>query len=158
MNTKTIKGRRDLQFNCENCLLADAEKIAALPDSYRALGNWSIGENFSHVAKTINASVNGFDFRVPLYLRVLGRVLRKKFLAKTFHAGIEFNVSAAKQIGPDQGISTADAFKQLQDAVALFQSTNKRAGSPIFGCLTAEQWVQMHARHAELHFSFIVPK
>ena len=155
VNTKKVTGRSGLHFNCENCLLADAREIAGNVEAYETVGNWSIGEQFSHVARTMEASVNGFGFTFSLPLRLVGKMLKGRFLNKGFSKGFKFNSDAAKAIGPDEGISVADGFKQLEDAVALFQSTEKRALSPVLGKLTLGEWVKLHARHAELHFGFI---
>ena len=158
VNTKKVLGRRELHFNCENCLLNDAREIAKNADGYETVGNWSIGEQFSHVAKTIDASVNGFGFKLPLHIRLIAKLMKGYFLKKGFGAGIKYSTDAAKHIGPDEGISVAEGFGQLEVAVKQFQGTDKRAKSPVLGELSLSEWVNMHARHAELHFSFIKPK
>ncbi len=50
INTKQVTGRRVVRYESFDEILADAERLAVVPT--RTLGNWSIGQIFSHLAKS----------------------------------------------------------------------------------------------------------
>jgi hypothetical protein len=76
--TKHVTGRRTLNYATLDDLLQDAEQLAE--SHVDMLGNWSLGQVFSHLAITMNKSIDGFPFRAPWVLRVSIRLFMKKRL------------------------------------------------------------------------------
>ncbi len=147
--------RRTLKFQTLDDLLTDAQHLHAL-DAV-AVGGWTPGQIVGHVTAVIEASVKGFPFRLPLPMRILGRVIRKRAIAKGLPSGIKIPGKAREAFVPPTDLTFEDAVAQLAAAVEMAKQRKMTMPSPIFGKLTHEQWVQVHCRHAELHFSFMKP-
>src|SRR5689334_7046407 len=86
VDTGAVKGRRDVHFNSLDELLLDAEKLAASPTT-RTLGNWPLGQLITHLAHTMNHSIDGIAFRAPWYLRVFGWFIKGRVLRNCMPAG-----------------------------------------------------------------------
>ncbi len=150
VNTKQVQGRRQVHYDSLDDLLADAERYAK-PDVKR-LGNWSPGQIYEHLAGTMNGSIDGMDFLLPLPARVLMTLLMKrKFLKKSIPAGFKAPSSAV----PDE-TSTEDGLASIRDAISRQKNESQRALHPAFGKLTREEWTDFHLRHAEMHMSFLI--
>ncbi len=63
VNTSKVSGRRELHFTSLDEILADAQRLAA--GQYRQLGNWSLGQATTHLARTMKMSLDGAKFRAP---------------------------------------------------------------------------------------------
>ena len=50
-----------------------------------------------------------------------------------------------------------DALAVLRDAVTRAVSEGMKKQHAVLGPLTDDEWVKFHCRHAELHFSFLMP-
>ncbi|GAB4190107.1 MAG: hypothetical protein Kow00105_04460 [Phycisphaeraceae bacterium] len=147
--------RRKLRFRTLDDLVRDIEQFRGTePDSS---GKWSAAQNIDHVAALIDASVDGFDFKVPAVIRLMVRLMRNRFLTKGLNPGIKMPDSAPDAFKPSPDTRFADAVDHLQRAVERAKQQGMTAVSPVFGKLTHDQWEQLHCRHAELHFSFIQP-
>ncbi len=155
VNTKHSE-RRTLRFETLSEIAADARTIAEADraGTLRRTGNWSAGQNFDHVGKVMLWSIDGFPARLPLPMRVIGRLLRNGALTKTMRAG--FTLSGSSSFLMPDTVST-DAGLELLTTQADRVEAGERCTqpSPLFGALTHDQWVQLHCRHAELHLSFL---
>jgi Protein of unknown function (DUF1569) len=154
VNTAKVEGRRQLNYASLEDLLADADRLSAGP--VNALGNWSAGQIFRHLALAFNASIDGFTVTFPWYLRLMGKIFKKKVLAGPMPAGFKLPPSGAKTLEPPPN-STAEGLAELHAAVARLQQEPHRASHPLFGQLSKEQWDKIHLAHANLHMSFLVP-
>jgi hypothetical protein len=154
VNTAKVECRRQLNYTSFEELLADADRLSAGP--VKALGNWSAGQVFRHLALAYSSSIDGFTVTFPWYLRLMGKIFRKKLLAGPMPAGYKLPPSGAKTLEPPP-ISTAEGLADLHAAVARLQQTPHRARHPMFGQVTKEQWDKIHLAHASLHMSFLVP-
>jgi hypothetical protein len=94
-------------------------------------------------------------FPVPLYLRILGPLLRKSVLARGLPRGFQLPPEGARLLPPP--VSVDDGLATLAAGIAALERTSRRVPHPVFGKMTVEQWHQFHLRHAEMHLSFIVP-
>ena len=54
--------------------------------------------------------------------------------------------------------SLEDGLAHIRNAIHRLQTDPKRVPSAFLGTLTKEEWTQLHCRHAELHFSFLIPE
>lgn len=147
--------RRSLTFNTLDDLASDIQNLGRQDVS--SSGNWSAGQNIEHVAAVIDASVDGFTFSVPLPLRIIGRLIRSRTLKKPLNPGIKLPGSAPDAFKPGPETRLEDAAKHLAESVERAKQRRMNATSPIFGKMSHEQWVQLHCRHAEMHFSFLHP-
>lgn len=153
VQSKKVVGRRTLHFDSYDELLGDVRKLAAEP--HRQLGNWSLGEACQHLAKTMDLSMDGAQSAAPWPLRIVGRLLKKRYLSRTLPAG--FTAPPQSGLLPDPSASAAGV-AALEHAVGRLQQTVERHPHPIFGPLTRAEWDQLHMRHSELHLSFFVPE
>lgn len=120
------------------------------------MGNWTLGQACCHLAAGMDRSIDGFDFKLPLPIRLIGSLLKKRFLAKTFGPGIKLTGDAARALTPPD-ISDRQGVELLFKALDRLQTEPPRQVSPVLGSLTIEQWERFHCRHAELHMGFFKP-
>lgn len=156
VNTRTVSNRRNLRYESLDDLLSDAERVTA--EHVHAAGNWSVGQILQHLARTFDASIDGTDLRIPWIVRTGVRLLfnRKRLLTQPLRPGFRIPRKGEGQFLPDADVSPAEGLAALRTAVQRYRTESQRAEHPVFGQLTAEEWDQMHLRHAEMHMSFIV--
>src|SRR5262245_57975259 len=152
--TKSVSGRRTLHFDTLDDALADVNRLNEGP--VKALGNWSPGENLTHLALTMNRSVDGFRFKLSWPIRLLCKVMKRRFLSGRMPAGFQLSKQGAADLDPSPTEWT-EGVRQFRAAVERLKTEPQRAASPAFGVMTPEEWNQLHCRHAELHLSFLVP-
>jgi hypothetical protein len=155
VNTAKVVGRRTLKFSSYDELLADVERLTSGP--VQALGNWSPGQIFRHLAIVYNSSIDGFSITFPLPLRLAGKVFRKKLLTMSMPAGFKLPAAGQKAMVPP-ATSTEEGAAELRAAIARLKQEPTRAPHPMFGNLTREEWDRVHLSHAALHLSFLLPQ
>lgn len=149
VNTKMVAGRRTVRYESLSDLLSEAERLANC--DVRTIGNWSVGQIYAHLAKSLDISIDGTDL-LPAPMRlILNLFFRKKMLHKAIPAGFK----APGQFVPEQ-TSVEDGLALLRTAIARQHEESARALHPGFGKLSREDWNLFHLRHAEMHMSFIV--
>jgi hypothetical protein len=154
VNTAKVEGRRKLAYSSLDEVLADAERLNS--GAINALGNWSAGQIFRHLAISFNSSIDGFPFTFPWYFRLLGKVFKKKLLRGPMPPGYRLPADAEAVIpGPT---STEEGLAELRTAITRLQREPHRATNPIFGQISNDEWNQIHLMHANLHMSFLVPQ
>ena len=153
VNTTKVEGRRKLDYASLEEVLADADRLSSGP--VKALGNWSAGQIFRHLALAFNGSMDGITIAFPWYLRLLAKIFRKKLLAGPMPAGFALPGEGGKGLMPPP-TSTEEGLADLRAAVARLEREPLRARHPMFGDLTREQWNKIHLAHASLHMSFLV--
>ncbi|HTQ41008.1 MAG TPA: DUF1569 domain-containing protein [Pirellulales bacterium] len=156
VNTTKVTGRRELHFTKLADIQAEAERLAAGP--VRQLGNWTLGQTFSHLARTMKMSLDGSDFRAPWYIRLLAPLLKNKFLRQTMKPGFKLTGDAARQLVAEVPVPTPDGLDDLRKTMDRMNCEPQRHPSPVFGPMTREEWDQLHLRHSEMHLSFFVPE
>ena len=149
--------RRSLHFTSLPQIVDDAETV--LDGPHHTTGNWTAGQIIDHVAGLIDLS-NGEteSFEVPLPVKLFGRGL--KLIGahrKPFKPGLKPPPSVWQKLAPAAEISEADGLARLKHAVGVASRSPMTTPSPLFGKLSHEDWVILHCRHAELHFSFMRP-
>lgn len=151
VETKKVKGRRNVRFDSYQALLADAEALAS--QEVRSLGNWSLGQNIKHIAMALDSSIDGADLKIPAPMRwVMTLFMKKKLLSQSLPAGF----SAPPGFSPDE-IDVEEALEALRAAIARQDREPNRIVHPALGKLSREEWTEFNLRHAEMHMSFIVP-
>ena len=148
--------RRELHFETLDDLVADARAVALHP--HETTGNWNASQIVLHVTDLIGLANHGPDVRLPLPVRLLGKVLR---LFGMHHRPMPSGVKAPSFLDADleahAQVPVEEAVATLEREVAEAHATPMSHPNPLFGPLTHAQWVTMHCRHAELHFSFLRP-
>ena len=79
VNTKSVVGRRTLSFHRLTDIVADAEMLVSSTTT-RTIGNWPLSQLLSHLASTIDNSIDGFPSKAPLFIRIIGPFLKKGML------------------------------------------------------------------------------
>jgi len=130
----------------------DAESFAAGPAT--TLGQWTPAQNIDHVRQLIRVSLDGSDIRLPLPLRATARLLKGYLLRAPFRPGIR----TVPAFEPPADITLDEALAALRRDVARAGTPGAMCHrSPLLGRLSHTDWERLHCRHAELHFSFILP-
>jgi len=159
IDTSRVTGRRELSFHTVNDILADAEMLGQAKQ-IRALGNWTPGQIFKHLAMSIAGAMDGFDIRVPWVLRLLGRwFFKQRVFRKGMPAGLKQSAALRAKLYPPDSITTNEGLQALREVVQRWNADPKRAAaSPFFGPMTSDEWTKLQCRHAELHLSFLIPE
>jgi hypothetical protein len=156
IDTAKVRERRQLHFTSVEDISADVDQLAQ-GGEIRALGNWSAGQIFQHLAVAFNCSIDGYRFSFPAPLRFLLRLfIKRAILNKPMSPGFRLPKKAAREL-VSPPISLEEGLGNLRQAIRRLQTETKRAPNPVIGKLTREDWDKLHCRHAELHLSFLVP-
>ncbi len=148
--------RRRLRFNTHQQIVDEVRRLAARPT--RQLGNWSLPAICQHLATAMDRCIDGgIGFHVPLRLRFLARVARRRILNHGLPRGFKLPEQVAAALYP-QPESVEAAIAALEQGIARLKTTDQRVAHPVLGNLNAAQWDLFHLRHAELHLGFIVPE
>jgi len=157
VNTKKAD-RRDLKLSDFAALRAELERIEAAhtSGSLSTTGNWSPGRNLAHISDWIGYYLEGkFPFKVPLPFRLIGPLLKGRFIKKGFGAGLPMmrpdGVSdEAFECQFDEGLARLRANLDRIDAGASMAHKN-----PFLGSLSHEDAVKILLHHAEHHLGFL---
>jgi hypothetical protein len=145
--------RRTPRFETFDEILADVRALAERPT--RQIGNWSLGQVCQHLGLAMEFSTRAErPFRVPLKLRILGRLARRRVLRDGLPRG--FKLPADGQALVPEPVSVEDGLATLERGMAALAATGRRVPHPVLGSMNAAQWHQFHLRHAELHLGHIV--
>lgn len=155
VNTRRITDRRQLRYESFQELIADAECLAH--SEVVTLGNWSLGQIFLHLARSMHASIDGLEAKVSWSWRLAAQLwYGRRLLSGPMPAGMQLPSKAADLLSPEL-VSTEDGFAALREALERLGFETERAAHPILGEMSLDQWDNFHLRHAELHMSFVVP-
>jgi Protein of unknown function (DUF1569) len=156
VNVKHVKGRRKVHFECYDDIRRDAEMLHR-SGPLKCLGNWTAGQNYEHLAKSIDVSIDGVDYKLPLWMQWIAKAFKNWFLNRPFKPGFNLPVKLEPAFYPREIISDEDGFRLLIVALDRIQSNPHRAASPAFGEMPESDWIKLHCRHSELHLSFLLP-
>ena len=157
VNSKTIQGRRDVSFQTLEDLVADAERLVASPKT-RTIGNWPLVKLIKHLSQTIHNSIDGFQSKAPLWIRLIMPLFKGHVLkAQKMSPGINLPKAAEADAYPEAS-SLQEALDDLRRAVARTKEERMEAVHPAFGKMTHDEWTTLHLRHSEMHLSFALPK
>jgi hypothetical protein len=120
------------------------------------LGNWSLGHLLAHLTVSVNGSIDGTSAKAPLIARLIGPLIKRRFLTKPMPSGFKLPKGEEGILYP-AATSAEDALRGLRTAFGRLKSERMTARHPVFGRMTHEEWTQLHLRHAELHLSFADP-
>lgn len=151
---ETSVARRAVQYKTLSEVVRDAEQL--LP-SHHTVGKWTFGQICQHLAKAMNATIDGFGFQAPWWARwFIAPLLKNSLLTKPMKPG--FNLpSRAASLFPDEHISAEEGLSQLKAAVDRLAHERPTAPHPFLGKMASEEVMQLQLRHCEMHMSFIQP-
>jgi hypothetical protein len=141
-----------LHFKSLDEAVADAVELVSSPTT-RTLGNWSLSQLLTHLARAIDGSIDGIKFKAPWFVRLYGKLAKRRVLRQGLSPG--FKLPKKREAGAFPSASSLqEALAIFRKAVGRLQNEKATASHPVFGKLTHEEWTLFHLRHAELHQSF----
>jgi len=151
--------RRSLRFENLDAAVADAH--ALLAHGYTRAGSWDLKQVCEHLAIGLNGTMDGINFKAPLALRIMvklvggkSRVLESRQIPEGAPAP-PISVFAPAAAPDDEAASV----QQLSVAVDRYRHyTSSLARHPVFGKVSRPEWDSFHAIHCEHHLSFLLPK
>lgn len=146
--------RRKLRFESVSEILADAEAIARAP--VRTSGTWTAGQIVQHIADAMYASLDGFPLKAPMAARLKARATRGVVLKRGFPTGVKLRGDLEAFLPAT--VPLEKALERLRSAADRIEREEMTEDHPFFGRLTHKEWIALHCRHAELHFSFMHPE
>jgi Protein of unknown function (DUF1569) len=155
VNTAKVEGRRKVDYKSLQEVVDDADRLSV--GHVKAIGNWSPGQIYRHLAIAFNGSIDGLPNAFPWYMRLMGGLLKNKLLAGPMPSGIKLPEVFAKVVLPPE-TSDEQGLAELRAAVARLDREPHRAKHPIFGEITKEEWNKAHLGHANLHMSYLIPQ
>ena len=145
---------RELHFETLDDILAEAKRIAAQPDC-ASRGTWTPAQNIWHVGRFIKAGVEGYPAKVPFFLKIVGPLFKKTFTTKGFSPGIKLPAQAADHMVAPVDTTIEQAMDMFETSVQGAKDKGFLPKNPMMGKMTPQQWIDLHCRHAEMHFGLI---
>ena len=155
INTGKVADRRQLHFASLEEIAAEVDRLTANP-YLNALGNWSPAQIIEHLARALHSSIDGAPPIMPGFIRaVVSLFIKRRMLTRPMSPGFQLPAKANWLI--PEPLELCESLVHFRHGIARLRSETKRLPHPVLGTLTAEEWEQLHCRHAELHLSFLVP-
>lgn len=158
IDTSKVKQRRKLQFDTIDDCLAELGKLeeAEREGKLKTLGNWTAGQNLSHLAAWIEYGWDGYPMsKPPLPIRLAMKLMLGKILKNGMDAGVKIPGIEGGTLGADD-METLAAVDRLRTALNRLKSGEEAVhDSPAFGEMSHEKRVKLNLRHAELHLGFL---
>ncbi len=149
-----MSARRTVRYSTLSEVVQDAEHLVG---NHHTVGKWSFGQICQHLAKSMNASIDGFGFQAPWWVRwLIAPAIKNSILLKPMKPGFKMPKAAAALL-PDDSVTADEGLRQLKGAVERLSHETPTAAHPVFGKMASEEVIQLHLRHCEMHMSFIVP-
>lgn len=155
INTKKAD-RRTLKFASIADLRAELDRLEAAhhAGTLRHTGNWTPGAAFKHLGTFISYYYEGFPFKPPAVLRLIGPLFKKTFVTKGFKPGLKAPAAAEPE-----DCSFEEGLAHLRAQLDRIDAGDSLAGpNPVLGTITHDEGVQIHLRHAEHHLGFLWPE
>jgi hypothetical protein len=147
--------RRSLQFDSLAAVLAEAERC--VERDAPTTGQWSLGQILEHLALAIDKTIDGFQWKCPWFLRLLGSwLIKPQILRRGMKPGIKLPPAATAELVSPESTDPYRALEHLRRAIGRLERGEPRQPHPFFGRMTDEEAQLLHRRHAELHLSFVV--
>ncbi len=158
IDTKKVK-RRMLRFGTVDDMIAEARRIVEAEKAGRLtrLGNWTVGQNLSHIAAFMDYGYEGFPRAVsspPWYVKLMFKVMRGRFINKGFPQGLFIPGVEGGTTGVDD-VASEVALARFEKSARRLASQPPPIPSPAMGPIPHAQTIQFGLRHAELHLGFL---
>ncbi len=147
--------RRTVVYQTLEEFLEDVRRLVSA--DVVTVGNWSFAQILEHLARAIDASIDGFSFRSNWLVRTLvAPLLKNRLLTRPMKPGFTLPKRASHYL-PQPDIDLGNAVSHLETAAQRLETTQPTAAHPFLGRLSDREWLALHLRHAEMHMSFVVP-
>lgn len=155
IDTGRVSQRRTLHFKTLDEALADATELVEAEEARRLarLGNWTLGQNFGHLAAWVNYSFDGVPLKVPWFVKLIMRTMKNRTLYKPSAPGQNIPKVPGGTLGTEL-LSTEEGYARVSKAYARLKAGSPSIPHLLFGPMTHDEWINQHLRHAELHLSF----
>src|SRR3954453_12686491 len=159
VDTGKVTGRRILQFESIDQLLAELDRLAAAERAGRLkrLGNWTLGQTFGHLATWTEYIYTGVPLNPPFFIRWILRFQKRKFLVGPMPAGVKIPNVKGGTLGTDD-LPLEEGLRRYRNVLQRLKVEEPTLPSPIFGKMTHGEVIALTLRHAELHLGFFVPE
>lgn len=152
---------RKLRFSTLDDLRKELETLerAHRAGQLRTTGNWTPGQNLSHLASFIRYAYDGYPPLLqhpPLMLRLIARLLRGVFLSSPLPRGVKIPGVPGGTVGVED-VSFEDGLAMFEREIERLARIAPTRANPLLGNLTHDQWIRLHLRHAELHLGYLQP-
>ena len=158
IDTTKVTERRKLQFGTIDDCLQELGRIeqAERQGNLKTLGNWTAGQNLSHVAAWIEYGWEGYPMaEPPAEVGVAMRAMLGGILENGMDAGMMLPEVEGGTFGAEE-METLAAVDRFRTALNRLKSGEAAThNSPAFGEMSHEQRVKLNLRHAELHLGFL---
>lgn len=122
----TKPARRDLNFKTLDDIVQDAQQLVSTPGA-TVLGNWPLTQLLTHLALSVNSSIDGFSAKAPVMIRVVGPLIKGFVLrAPKMKPGIKLPKDVVALAYPSAE-SAQIALAQLEKAIAQEKVPNPPA-------------------------------
>lgn len=149
-----MSARRTVHYATLSEVVQDAEHLIG---NHHTVGNWSFGQICQHLAKAMTASIDGFGFQAPWFVRwLISPMMKNSSLIKPMKPGFKLPKNATSLL-PDDSVTAEEGLRQLKAGIERLSHESPTAPHPVFGRMAGEEVMQIHLRHCEMHMSFIVP-
>jgi len=146
--------RRELDLKTLDEVVAEVRRLNE--GGYTKGGEWDLSQVCLHLSSSINQTIDGFMFKVPLTIRIVARLFVKRSVLQTR------KIRPGNPIPPEQVPGPSDEYS----AVAILATTVDRYKAhrgglhkhPVFGRLTHGEWREIHIIHGSHHLSFLLPR
>lgn len=152
--------RRPLKFESLGDVRAELGRIEAAQKSgnLRAIGNWTPGQVFNHLATWGDYPYDGYPAQLnpPWFVKLILRMMKKKFFKGPMPGGARIPGIEAGTMGTEV-VPFDEALARYRRTIQRYESAPPPRPNIIFGALSHDQWKALQLRHAELHLGFLVP-
>ena len=118
------------------------------------MGNWTLGQTLGHLASWADYSYDGVPLKVPFFVKLIMRPMKRRFLRGPMPAGRNIPKVPGGTLATEP-LSTEEGLARIRRSFSRLRDEPPTRPHLLFGPLTHEQWIQLHLRHAELHLSFL---
>jgi hypothetical protein len=156
VKTSKVRGRREVHYDSYQDLLNDAERLAGA--EVRLLGNWSLGQIFTHLSRSMETAIDGMSYKAPWPIRAVVQLfMRRRMITQPMSPGFTLPARAAELLVPSP-VSAEEGLANLRLAIQRLHDETERAPHAMLGEMSLDEWDSFNLRHAELHMSFAVPQ
>ena len=155
VNTKQVE-RRTLRFDS----LEDIEaELSVLEKAHAAgtlthAGNYTPGQVMHHLARWVEIYEKQDFPKIPLPLKLVGRLMKGRVLKQGFPAGLPGPGGKAQ---PEPDMAFDEGVALLRTKLGVIRDGDFSHNNPFMGRLSHQDALKIHLRHCELHLGFLFP-